>query len=386
MIRLRQPKIKGVQRYQEQRYNASLFEKLISAISAFTDKKRIYEYFTKSQYFQELKNLTLERNSYSSRIPSKQKNNSSFPSSLSRRENMNKSVDFLFSLVKSCLSLMRLQGVLLAINFNFPHYSIIPLLKSYYAPIFGKVVFCGATESKQYGVIEIKENKGFQGYLCIAMAMKLYPGYDGYIHTNDDVLINWWNLQKLDSTKIWTGSIVNFEKGYVLGQPIPKGWHWWRTGNNAKLCENVIHEIIINKHEIIDTNQYYKNMKNIPRCINGWSDFFYIPKHFAEMYAHLAELFGKKNIFLEVAVPTMLSFFLNETNFLNLEGMYLNGLYGYSKTYLSGKAFYERYTVDLFILHPFKLDGAMKKANINIFKNVIMSYGENIVKNMCSII
>lgn len=122
----------------------------------------------------------------------------------------------------TCRSIQRLKKIVLAVNFNFPHYAAVPFLKPYYEPVFGKVIFCGQDEDKEHGVIKISENKGYQGYLCVTMAIKLYPDYDGYIHTNDDVLINWWNLLKLNDSQIWTSSLLNLHRAYEFGKPVPK--------------------------------------------------------------------------------------------------------------------------------------------------------------------
>lgn len=286
----------------------------------------------------------------------------------------------------TCRSIQRLKKIVLAVNFNFPHYAAVPFLKPYYEPVFGKVIFCGQDEDKEHGVIKISENKGYQGYLCVTMAIKLYPDYDGYIHTNDDVLINWWNLLKLNDSQIWTSSLLNLHRAYEFGKPVPKNdWYWWNDQNTPAACEAAFREVkgLISKAENLSFSgelyltRYYKNTKNKDLCINGFSDVFYIPKEHAPAFQAFAEIFGNKKVFLEAAVSTIIAFLVNDTNFIQLPGVYLNNAYGYSKTYLSGEAFYESYTVDLYVLHPFKLDGAMKKANRNMFNEVVVKHGEN---------
>ena len=95
------------------------------------------------------------------------------------------------------------QNILLAINYNFPHYENTALLRQFYEPVFAKVVFCGEIERKDLGIIKINENRGNQGYGCLAAAMKLFPNYKGYFYGNDDLIINWWNLKRFDINKLW---------------------------------------------------------------------------------------------------------------------------------------------------------------------------------------
>ncbi len=117
-------------------------------------------------------------------------------------------------------------------------------------------------------------------------------------------------------------------------------------------------------------------------CVHAWSDVFYIPHKHAKTYARLSGIYAKNNVFLEVAVPGILAFLLTRSNSYNLNGLFYHELYSYSPKFLSGEAFYETYTLELSFSHPFKLGGAMKAANWNFFKNVVLQYGEN-MKRYC---
>lgn len=283
-----------------------------------------------------------------------------------------------------CAAIERLKGLVLAINFNSPHFKVVPQLRAYYEPIFGKVIFCGEKKNDTLGVIQIEENKGRQGYVCVLTAMKMYPGYTGYIHSNDDVLINWWKLIDFNLKKIWLSSKLDYIGGYVFTREPPPGWSWWRAYNTAALCKKTFYlakEMLqTSKHTNIPSkrllSQYYNNTKNIELCLASYVDFFYIPQEFVASYIIFAELFAREKVFLEAAVATIFAFFTNQTNHKIVSGLYLPEIYGYSKIYESGEAFYRSYSVELDILHPFKLDGPMNLANQNIFKNVIIKYGD----------
>lgn len=76
-------------------------------------------------------------------------------------------------------------NIVLVVIFNFPHYENIPVLRHMYDDVFGKVVFCGPTDSDRIEDsiekpdFKIKLGRGYHGYHCTAVAMETYPGYEG---------------------------------------------------------------------------------------------------------------------------------------------------------------------------------------------------------------
>ena len=50
-----------------------------------------------------------------------------------------------------------LNDILIAINYNWPAYASIPILKKSYGEVFGEVVFCGNDEHEEFNqLIEIR--------------------------------------------------------------------------------------------------------------------------------------------------------------------------------------------------------------------------------------
>ena len=120
-----------------------------------------------------------------------------------------------------------------------------------------------------------------------------------------------------------------------------------------------------------------------------WSDVFYIPNKKRKDFIKISEIFVKFNVFLEMAVPTILAFLIERGttdqhqhwNVVNLNGTYLPDTYGWNVKYRYGIAFYEKYNYDLNFIHPIKFGGSrMTLANKNIFENVIMRYGNEFIK------
>ena len=137
----------------------------------------------------------------------------------------------------SACSLQHLQRIVLAINFNNPHFTSIPALKHFYTPIFGKVIFCSPKGNKEFNVIGVGGLKGWLGYNCLTQAAKMYPNYEGYLYGNDDLIINWWNLYQYDISKIWFPFVVHKIKLQEVGRPTDK-WFWWKKTDGLNKFRN----------------------------------------------------------------------------------------------------------------------------------------------------
>ena len=272
------------------------------------------------------------------------------------------------------------------INFNKPFYSATPILKTLYESVFKKLVFCG--DRKYDEVLQIEENNGFQGYACLIKAMEMHPtGYTGYFYTNDDVLLNFWNLN-FDPDIIWISQNISKRNFHRLGQQhLKTEWHWWSDRQEAaKRCQKAYKKIehlaattqkACNQskaiHSLYTQTEIHHQCKNswkdnletfqantgFPKtkiiCLAGRSDAFYIPSKFKEVFRSIASVYIEEKVFLETAVPSILNYLARKEEFLNLQGMYYNDIYGYSKEYYNGQAFLKTYTSNVTFSHPFKL-------------------------------
>ena len=259
------------------------------------------------------------------------------------------------------------------------------MLMSFYQPHFGKVVFCGPEEDVRFGVIKMNGVYGWEGYHCLAKAIDRYSldGYDGYFYSNDDVQLNFWNLNG-DPDKVWIGTPISWELSQEIGQPIRKKWTWW--ANNTVRCKQTLHRLeelsTTGSYPIVDRflNNYYTNtQKKLSGgdrrfCIKGLSDAFYIPSRHAKSYANLANLCESNKLFLEIASPMILHMLEKSGELWNLDGMYhLN----YSSSHNPIMGFYETYTFNTTFSHPFKLSVGV---NEKFFRNMIIPYARDMVK------
>ena len=85
--------------------------------------------------------------------------------------------------------------------FHYPFYETLPLIKSNYEGAFPQIVVCGSLDSNIYDIMVVEHFKGYFGYECVGKAIRLYPGFRGYLYLNDDMIVNWWNFLQLDKDK-----------------------------------------------------------------------------------------------------------------------------------------------------------------------------------------
>jgi hypothetical protein len=127
------------------------------------------------------------------------------------------------------------SDILLVINFNTPGYArkVIPKLRKMYSPSFPKIVFYSQEYSLDVEFCDettMRRNysehvNGAFSYLCLALAMEKYPGYEGYLFVQDDLVWNFWNTVNWDRNKTWT---FNTSDVVDIKGAIPTNWVWWR--------------------------------------------------------------------------------------------------------------------------------------------------------------
>ena len=271
---------------------------------------------------------------------------------------------------KQCQFRQNLKKVLLAINFNHAFYDNIPTLRKFYEPQFGKVVFCGFKANATYGVLKMNNDAGMQAYHCLALAIKNHStlGFEGYFFSNDDVILNYWNLN-FDLGKVWLGTPVKWHYVHEIGGAVSKKWVWWHDG--APRCEKVFRMLTnmtkptdktladikfkskLKKHLQI----YFANSHNKNLCMMSWSDAFYVPKKHSTLFAFLANIFEKELVFLEIASPMILHMLAGPNDLFHMHGVY----HADNELGHGAESFYKTYTYDITFSHPFKLSSRTNK-------------------------
>ena len=272
------------------------------------------------------------------------------------------------------------SGILLTVNFNHQFYSTIPLLDNYFRPVFDKVIYCGPEESSKYDVVVIEGPRTYFGYMCLAIGIKKYPNYKGYLYINDDMIVNWWNMIRTPLDKIWYGKDIVNEAGADMHKDPPCCWHWWSSAKALENCKNAFHLLQGSSSKWNGSNflkTYFKNTEGAHLCLRAWSDFFYIPKRLSGVFHYIASEFYKNRVFLEVAVSTMLTMLDEKKNIVNLDGVYLPDLYG-DVDFSDGKIVSKIYDTKKSFYHPVKL--SVPGEALELFKNVAIKMSESCLK------
>ena len=275
---------------------------------------------------------------------------------------------------------LKLSEVLIAVNFNHPHYENIEILEIFYEPIFAKRIYCGPEPNEKYNITVISHPKGqygWYGFECLGAAIRQHPDYRGYLYANDDMVVNWWNFIELDTNKVWDGKRADLGKAAEMGKPPPCCWSWWRLKHNfLKRCEEALKEAESKKSELKlqrHFEAYFHNTKGKYLCPNVWSDLFYIPGRFSQAFSSLSAIFFKHKSFLETSSATILTMMDKQENRLNLDGLYMPDKFGF-ENFDSGVRFAEAYSLRQMFIHPVKI--AKAQLIRNLFKNVLTVYGK----------
>ena len=276
------------------------------------------------------------------------------------------------------------------ITYNFPFYDTLPLISSNYERAFPHIVVCGPKKSESYNVTVVDHVRGYYGYECLGKAIRQHPGFRGYFYVNDDMIVNWWNFMNFDKDKIWLGAPINLEGCHRVGQrPLAKDWIWWEATNGAEHCEKTHDEIkvLANHDKTLRVNikkmlsNLLLNGKNKTLCFKTWSDMFYVPGRLSFEFQLFSEMFFRNKVFLEISVPTILSFLDLHENWEKAYGTYLPDIFGWVD-FIKGEHPWRVYSFNktLFI-HPVKFHPTEAGTNRRNLEKVVIPYG----RKFCSV-
>lgn len=281
------------------------------------------------------------------------------------------------------------DDVLLVIIFHYPFYDTLPLILSNYEAAFPHIVICGPESSTFYEIMVVQHHKGYHGYECLGKAIELHPGFRGYLYVNDDMILNWWNFVNFDQDKVWLGAPIKFKESHKVGQkPISNYWIWWRTEYGAEACEKAHDEIKVLARDIKPLGEKIKvmlsilvrNGKNQVLCYKSWSDMFYVPGKFSRNFRYFSEIFFRNKVFLEIAVPTILSYLDLHENWEKTYGTYLPEIYGF-KDLSATDCTWRQYSLNktLFI-HPVKFYATVACLNRKNFEMIVVPHGRKFLR------
>lgn len=189
---------------------------------------------------------------------------------------------------------------ILLINFNFYRDSINKeFLKSVYKPYFKSIIFYSDKPSNPFNGkssdinVVVTKNGRFTHRIFLDFYQKyadLLSESDGLFYTHDDCIIN-------------TSILNNYCTSKIISHYLPNSFSRTELFNLTKAQQNWAHWY---RSHGISAIQKIKN-NPIHAYTRAFSDFFYLPKsYFTSNLINLFSLY--KDVFLEIAIPTILQF------------------------------------------------------------------------------
>lgn len=219
-----------------------------------------------------------------------------------------------------------LKSILLVVVFNRPHHYNIPMFQILYEPWFKKVVYCSTFNSNPYNFsqhqlgpvvadeqqqkfayINVTDNEfqsGYFGYNCAVHAILSEASEkNNFLIIADDLLLNFWNSININSVHLHNDCRrVSNDSGTSSV--------WWDSKFGRTALEKV-KKILSNNDNLLTKELSSKEMKIFHETLMDsiWcpSDIYFIPNSVSKKFQKLAEIFSSSKVFLEFAIPKMLS-------------------------------------------------------------------------------
>ncbi|XP_066922552.1 uncharacterized protein [Clytia hemisphaerica] len=265
------------------------------------------------------------------------------------RDTLDSDVRSILTLAKTDCLKNRFQEYLLVIHFDEPYYKDITFIRSLYENIFGKVVICGPEPDAHSGRfvpdIEFESERGKFGYACLGKAIEKFPKYSGYFYSNYDLLINWWNLLKFDTSKIWMlKPDTDLQKSRTAHR------------SHQTSCQNYITFLQRFSNspqfkQLWSKFQQSKSNDGTSVCLIRPSRFFYIPKRFTGHFPLLSYGAHLNQLEQHTAPINIVQSFVSIDQIEELPEYYRPPQYRFE----SSPLFWSEYDISLTIAHSFRL-------------------------------
>ena len=165
------------------------------------------------------------------------------------------------------------------------------------------ITFIGAAGSEAFGImVNPYSHNGYYSYYSVNLAASRYPGYSGYLYTNDDVFLHSWNFKDVNFHHPWITHLPEpNEIGLEADPDLQGSWEWYR---NPVLSRNV-HRTFYEAQA-----QASAEIKGLRHSYN-WathtdSDVFFVSRGVFKQFESFSRACMASGCFLEIAVPTIL--------------------------------------------------------------------------------
>ncbi len=226
---------------------------------------------------------------------------------------------------------VQFDNILLLIVFNKPHYESVPHIETLYRPFFPYILYCGPgmpdlnSPNSKLGKYDLsfcpypptKPHflKGAFNYECMAAAITMQFQVEGIFFVADDALVSVQQLTTKSfshpwylSTQCTTIADVVRQKECFNGVCNKKySWYWWRP--ETKRCVRLVNRMKTESNTSTIGKCYRQlALRNggVNRLNSGLADVYYIPKKLTSDFLTLSKYFLKLDIWLEIAVPSII--------------------------------------------------------------------------------
>ncbi|KAI9236926.1 MAG: hypothetical protein BYD32DRAFT_462048 [Podila humilis] len=211
------------------------------------------------------------------------------------------------------------KNILLVVNFNTPYYSVLDSFFEIYRPYFPNIAVYGPeVPDSLTGVVQnISHNSGQVSYKTLLQVMEDYPDYKGYLYTNDDAILNVYQLATFPQDKIWKQIPVHVKDLRDRSKPerFPWRWHMPEVGHMwddpASFTEEQRARI-----------ERFTGIKG-PTDIRSYMDAVYIPRRISEELMGLYRHFLKYDVYFELGTGLAMVAVEPTENWVNWNEHYL---------------------------------------------------------------
>ena len=240
------------------------------------------------------------------------------------------------------------MNISLLVTFNWkPVATNIELIKHMYARSFRTIIFCGQDITRllnenrgafkkfdSFTFIDLNLGSGGAShYYCMTKAIEMNVLTGGFLLMSDDVLLKFWQLNKYDPTKIWYHVKLECTQKLVLDH---KWQHWNKHNLNGMISlwnhfedikngsipvEKEYVEMVTSYLDILAFNSNYSKETTV--CSGQFADLFYLPQKYFKRFHYLSSLFRLSDVFLEIAIPSLLAGLEKNTESVKLTSTYM---------------------------------------------------------------
>jgi len=169
------------------------------------------------------------------------------------------------------------SDITLLITFNIAIRSFtIELIKHIYGSYFKNIIFCGKNISSflnetqgqykkfdSYTFIDIDTVNGYFHHYCMTKAIEINFNTKGILLMSDDVLLKYWDLDKLNVSKVWFHKKLDCSINLNDPPSNKANWYWWPLNVGRQAYNNFLSHLhfLDKSHEFNQSTTFNKYEK-----------------------------------------------------------------------------------------------------------------------------